>query len=203
MELFAGSRPQDGRTSNEDAYLIGRGQIPYAALCDGSGAAGQVAKRALKVFEGLVAEASVEDFERFTSWRDWTRLLDSALLGGPQSTFLAISALEDRIMGVCAGDSRLYLLPLEGEVQILTEEAPKFRLGSGKVVPFPIHQRVKSGDILLLMSDGAWTPLGLPVLRRLRGRASTQHFSEFPAILLDEAGRSGRADDMTVVAMRV
>jgi hypothetical protein len=71
------------------------------------------------------------------------------------------------------------------------------------VVPFPIHQRVKAGDILLLMSDGAWTPLGLPVLRRLRGKASTQHFSEFPAILLDEAGKSGRADDMTVVAMRV
>lgn len=203
MEIFAGSRPQDGRTSNEDAYLIGRGEISYAALCDGSGAAGQVAKRALKVFEGLVAEASKDALERFGTWRDWTHLLDSALLGGAQSTFLAIAALGGRIMGVCAGDSRLYYLPAEGEVQILTEESSKFRLGSGKVIPSPIHQRVNPGDVLLLMSDGAWTPLGLPVLQRLRGKAATRHFSEFPGILLDEAGKSGRADDMTVVAMRV
>lgn len=203
MEIFAGSRPQDGRPSNEDAYLIGRGEIRYAALCDGSGAAGQVAKRALKVFEGLMAEASVEAVERFTTWRDWAHLLDSALLGGPQSTFLAVAAFDDRVVGVCAGDSRLYHLPFEGEVQILTEEASKFRLGSGKVIPSSIHQRMKPGDTLLLMSDGAWTPLGLPVLRRLKGKASTQHFSEFPGILLDEAGKSGRADDMTVVAIRI
>lgn len=203
MQIFAGSRPQDRHTSNEDAYLIGRGEVPYAALCDGSGAAGQVARRALKVFEGLVAEGPKDALERFATWRDWTHLLDSALLGGAQSTFLAIAALGDRVMGVCAGDSRLYHLPVEGEVQILTEEASKFRLGSGKVVPIPIHQRIRPGDVLLLMSDGAWTPLGLSVLQRLRGKASTQHFSEFPAILLDEAGKSGRADDMTVVAMRI
>ena len=72
MEAFAASRPQDGRTSNEDAYLIGRGEIPYAALCAGSGAGGQVAKRALKVFEGLVAVTPVEGVERFTTRRNWT-----------------------------------------------------------------------------------------------------------------------------------
>ena len=72
MEAFAASRPQDGRTSNEDAYLIGRGEIPYAALCAGSGAGGQEAKRALKVFEGLVAVTPVEGVERFTTRRNWT-----------------------------------------------------------------------------------------------------------------------------------
>ena len=61
MEIFASSRPQDGRTSNEDAYLIGRGSAPYVALWDGSGNAGQVAKRALKILEGLLAQASVEE----------------------------------------------------------------------------------------------------------------------------------------------
>ena len=79
---------------------------------------------------------------------------------------------------------------------------PKFRLGSGKVVPFPIHQRINEGDILLLMSDGAWTPLNLSKFIRLWGRSLTLHFPEFPALILNEAGRSGRADDMTVVAMR-
>ncbi len=202
MEIFASSRLQDGRTSNEDAYLIGRGSVPYAALCDGSGNAGQVAKRALKILEGLAAQASVEDFELFPNWVNWTRLLDSALLGGPQSTFVAVAAIKDRVVGVCAGDSRLYYLPFGGEIQILSEDASKHRLGSGEATPFPIHRQISHGDILLLMSDGAWTPLNLSKLQRLWGRSLSLHFSEFPALILDEAGRSGRADDMTVVAMR-
>ena len=203
MELFSSSRTQDGRTSNEDAYLVGRGSMPYAALCDGSGNAGQIAKRALKILEGLLAQASIEEIELFPTWVNWTRLMDSALLGGPQSTFVAVAAIKDRAVGVCVGDSRLYHLPFGGEIQILTEEASKFRLGSGEVVPFPIHQRINRGDILLLMSDGAWTPLNLPKLRNLWSRSLSLHFSEFPAKILNEAGRSGRADDMTVVALKV
>jgi len=203
MEIYGNSRTQDGRTSNEDAFLIGRGAIPYAALCDGSGNAGQAAKRALKILGGLASQASPEEFGVFPTWVNWTRLMDSALLGGSQSTLLAIAIMHDRVVGVCAGDSRLYHLPFGGEIQILTEEASKFRLGSGEVVPFPIHQRINRGDILLLMSDGAWTPLNLPKLRNLWSRSLSLHFSEFPAIILDEAGRSGRADDMTVVALKV
>jgi serine/threonine protein phosphatase PrpC len=203
MEIYANSRPQDGRTTNEDAFLIGRGQIPYAALCDGSGAAGQVAKSVLKIFESQIGHATVEEIERFPTWTNWTHLLDSAILGGPQSTFLAVAFLNNRIVGVCTGDTRLYFLPAEGELQILTEEAPKYRLGSGKVVPFAIHRPVKGGDILLLMSDGAWTPLNLSTLGRLRGRISSVHFSEFPSVILDEAGKFGKADDMTVMAMRI
>ena len=202
MEIYANSRPQDGRNSNEDAFLIGRGAIPYAALCDGSGAAGQVAKTALKMFESQIGHASVDEIERFPTWANWTHQLDAALLGGAQSTFLAVASLKDRIVGVCAGDSRLYHLPMEGEIQILTDAASKFRLGSGKVVPFAIHRSIRNGDILLLLSDGAWTPLNLFTVKRLWGRVSSVHFSEFPALLLDEAGKFGRADDMTVVAMR-
>jgi serine/threonine protein phosphatase PrpC len=202
MEIYASSRPQDGRTSNEDAFLIGRSPVPHAALCDGSGAAGQVAKRALKTFEIQIGQATVEEIERFPTWANWARLLDSSLLGGAQSTFVAVAILNGRIVGTCAGDSRLYHLPFEGEIQILTEDASKSRLGSGKVDPTPIHRPIKHGDMLLLMSDGAWTPLNLSTLKRLQGRAACMHFSEFPALLLDEAGKHGRADDMTVVAIR-
>jgi hypothetical protein len=202
MEIFAGSRTQDGRTANEDAYLIGRKPVPYAAICDGSGAAGQVAKRALKTFEAMVSQASLPEMEQFQTWANWAHLLDSSLLGGAQSTFLAVATLNDRAVGVCAGDSRLYHIPLEGEIQILTEEASKFRLGSGKVRPFPIHHRLLQGDTLLLMTDGAWTPLNLGTLRNLIMKASSRHFSEFPTMLLDEAGKHGRADDMTVMAIR-
>jgi serine/threonine protein phosphatase PrpC len=93
-------------------------------------------------------------------------------------------------------------LTLDGGIEIVTEEASKYRLGSGLVEPFPIHLPLKSGEVLLLASDGAWTPLGFPTLRKVWGRASTLHFSEFPALLLDEAGKKGCADDMTVIVMR-
>ena len=202
MEIYANSRTQDGRTANEDAFLIGRGSVPYVALCDGSGNAGQVAKRGLKILDGLASPASAEEFQLFPTWANWIRLMDSALLGGAQSTFLAVAIMQDRVVGACAGDSRLYYLPFDGEIQILTEEAGKSRLGSGEVSPFPIHHRIRQGDILLLMSDGAWTPLNLTKLRNIKIKASASHFSDFPALILDEAGRSGRADDMTVVAIR-
>ena len=202
MEIYASSRPQDGGTINQDAFLIGRGERPYAALADGSGNAQQVARRALGVFERLIAEAEADQVALFSTWENWVRLLDSALLGGPQSTFLAMAALEGRVVGACAGDSRLYLLTEEGEVRILTEEAPKARLGSGQVAPLAIHQRVRPGEVLLLMSDGAWTPLSLPKLQALRAKALHRHPSELPALILDEAGKHGRADDMTAVVVR-
>ena len=203
MEIYAATKPQDGNTSNEDAFIIGRGQIPFAALCDGSGRAQQAGRRALALFERLIGAATAEQIERFPTWDGWTRLLDSSLLGGAQSTFVAFAILDGRIVGACAGDSRLYLLPSEGGIQILTEEAPKLRLGSGEASPFAIHHRIQSGDILLLMSDGAWTPLNLGKLQALRAKSFNHHFSEFPMMILDEAGKNGNADDMTVIAFKV
>ena len=138
MEIYAATRPQDGHPGNEDGFAIGRGGLPYAALCDGSGNAQGVAKRALGIFQKLIGEASPEEVSRFQTWSNWTKLLDSSLLGGPQSTFLAIAVVGNRLVGSCAGDSRLYRWNLDGQVQILTEDAPKQRLGGGHVDPFPI-----------------------------------------------------------------
>jgi len=203
MEIYGASRQQEGTKSNEDAFLVGRGQIPFAALADGSGNAQQAARSALGLFHRLFSEATPEEIERFHTWDGWIRLLDSLLLGGAQSTFVAVALLPGRIVGTSTGDSRLYLLTMDGEIQILTEDAQKFRLGSGKVIPFPIHRQVQPGDVLMLMSDGAWTPLNLTKMKALRAKALSRHFSEFPAIFLDEAGKNGRADDMTAVAIRV
>ena len=203
MEIYGASRQQEGTKSNEDAFLVGRGQIPFAALADGSGNAQQAARSALALFHRLFSAATPEEIERFQTWEGWIGLLDSLLLGDAQSTFLAVAFLPGRIVGTSTGDSRLYLLTMDGEIQLLTEDAQKFRLGSGKVIPFPIHRRVQPGDVLMLMSDGAWTPLNLTKMKALRAKALSRHFSEFPAIFLDEAGKNGRADDMTAVAIRV
>ncbi len=53
------------------------------------------------------------------------------------------------------------------------------------------------------MSDGAWTPLGSPYLMRKTVMGAVgRHFSDVPQAILDAAQRTGRWDDMTVVAVR-
>jgi len=37
IEIFGATRPQIGRSTNEDALIIGRDPLPYAAVCDGEG----------------------------------------------------------------------------------------------------------------------------------------------------------------------
>jgi len=202
IEIYASSRPQDGGKANEDAFLIHRTPIPFAALCDGTGNAEQSAKQALSFFEKLFNEAKRDDIERFSTWIQWVKLLDSSLLGGNQSTFIAIAVLEERYVGTCVGDSRVYLRDRDGKIHVITEDAVKYRLGSGNVEPFPIYLPCNRGDLLLLMSDGAWTPLNISHLKKVVNKSLFGHLSELPPAILDEAGKNGRADDMTVIAIK-
>jgi len=90
-ECYAATRPQQGRTQNEDAFLIGRGDRPFAALCDGAGNAERAGKRALILFEKLVGEATPELIASEEIWAKWAKVLDSSLLGAAQSTFLGLA----------------------------------------------------------------------------------------------------------------
>jgi serine/threonine protein phosphatase PrpC len=124
------------------------------------------------------------------------------LLGGNQSTFIAIAALEEQYVGTCVGDSRVYLRDRDGQIHIITEDAVKYPLGSGNVEPFPIYIPSNRGDLVLLMSDGAWTPLNISHLKKVVNKSLFGHLSELPPAILDEAGKNGRADDMTVIAIK-
>ena len=203
VECYAATRPQDGRTTNEDAFLIIREGIPAAAVCDGAGAAEQVAKRVLRLFELWVREATLGQMLAPKTWVSWLKKLDSALLGGSQSTFLAVAVAGDHLVGASAGDSQAYLLGAEGGLQYLTSSADKSRLGSGEVKPFTFCVTIKPRDIVLLMTDGAWTPLGPYLIEKAVRGAALQHFAEVPVALLDAAGKTGRWDDMMVVALRL
>jgi serine/threonine protein phosphatase PrpC len=202
IECYGVSRPQQGRTTNQDAFLIGRENPAFAALCDGAGNAQQAAKRVLGLFEKLLREASHEALSP-DSWERWVKLLDSSLLGGTQSTFLTAIVLDGEAVGTCVGDSRAYLLNREGECRIMTESAAKFRLGSGKAQSFFVRQPLAPGDVLLMLSDGAWTPLSPYLLRKAVLGALPRGFAEVPSAILDAAGRTGRADDMTAIALRI
>jgi hypothetical protein len=85
----------------------------------------------------------------------------------------------------------------------LTDGASKFRLGSGKAEAFPIRHALIRGEMLLLLSDGAWTPLVLYPMKKVVHTAMARHFSEVPVAILEAAGKSGRADDMTALTLRL
>jgi len=202
VETFAASLPQQGRSQNEDAFLMGRGERPFAALCDGAGNAERAAKRVLGLFEKLLNEATPEQIASPETWAKWIKLLDSSLLGGSQSTFVAVVIIGSEAIGACAGDSRAYLINRAGQAKILTDGAAKHRLGSGQAHAFPIRLTLAAGDVLLLLTDGAWTPLSPYLLHKAVASAAARHFSEVPQAILQAAGRTGRADDITAVALR-
>ena len=180
VESYGASRPQQGRTHNEDAFLIGRTERPFAALADGAGNAERAAKRVLTLFEKLLNEATPEQITEAGTWAKWVKLLDSSLLGGAQSTFLVVGS---EAVGTCVGDSRAYLVNREGQCRIVTEGASKQRVGSGAAQPFPIRLTLGAGDVLLLLSDGAWTPLNLYLLQKTVVSAAVKHLSEVPAAI--------------------
>ena len=119
-ECFGQSRPQEGRqqTQNQDAFVIGRQPVPWMALCDGAGNAQSVGRRALGLLETWTREAKSEDFLRDETWLRWAKRLDSALLNGPEGTFVAAAAIGDQVIGVAAGDSRAYLTPMDGPARL-------------------------------------------------------------------------------------
>jgi len=200
VECYAASRAKDGAVANEDAYWISRQDGRVAALCDGAGNAQQCGGRAVRLFSEVVQSGTLE-IQRFPAWTRWLKSMDASMAGGAQATFVGVAALEDRLVGAWSGDSRAYLINEHG-CRILTEDAGR-RLGSGEAEPRPIHERLAHRDVILLMSDGAWTPLQPAAIQRTVMGLTTRHLSDVPPALLDLAGAKGRIDDMTVVAIRV
>lgn len=199
VEIYGLSKPQDGRKTNEDSFLIIRGETPVVVLCDGAGNAEQAAKKTIKLFHSMLLKATPDDFMSFQKWKTWVNQLDSSLLGGHQTTFTALVVLENRIVGVNVGDNRVYRFGSDGKVTILTHSASKKRLGSGEIQPFPIHEQMQSKEIISVMSDGAWGPLSIQKVTSLFRQRLKIHQADLPEKFLQEAGRYGRCDDMTVV----
>ena len=203
IECYGATRVQEGKSKNEDAFLIEPGRIPFAALCDGAGVAEQAAKKTLGFFHRLFKEETLAQILRDATWARWVKLLDSSLLGSAETTFIAVAIVGDQIVGAYVGDSRSYLIETTGSCRIITASANKFRLGSGEAKAAPIHLTIKHRDVLVLLSDGAWTPLSPYLLQKAALTAALESFSEVPHAILDAAGRTGRPDDMTAVALRI
>ncbi len=203
VECYGASRPQQGRTANEDAFWIGREPFPVAVVCDGAGNAQQSAQRAITFFQKLWASATPDQIRAADTWGKWIYLLDSHLMGLSQSTFIGMAVMGDCFLGAYAGDSRAYLSTSDGKLQLLTDSTMKLRLGSGQAKAAFLTGNLQARDILVLMTDGAWGPLGsLPMTQRAIVKGIGRHLSDVPFSILYTASRAGRADDMTVVVLR-
>lgn len=204
VECYGASLPQTGHKWNEDAFVIGRDPVPYAAVFDGTGIAEKSAQVAASYFK-LQIKDQQEKVADPLAWAAWVKLMDSHLMGLAQSTFVGVAVTNETtgaVVGAYAGDSRAYVFGDKGTTLLTPSDSPR-RLGSGRVNPGTFTVRLDSYDILVLMSDGAWTPLGSPYLMKqtIMG-AVGKHFSDVPQAILDAAQRTGRWDDMTVVALR-
>lgn len=204
-ECYGLSRPQEGRqqTLNQDAFLIGRSPVPWMGLCDGAGNAQSVARRALVLLKTRIDETPLAQLLRDDIWLRWAESLDAALVGGPESTLVAAAVIGNHFVGVSMGNSRAYLVPFEDPIHLLTAGPAAARLGSGEVEPCIFKGALAARDILLLLSDGAWTPLGTSRIERSVRSMAMKPFVDLPAAVLDSASRHGRSDDMTAVALRL
>ena len=205
VECYGATLPQDGRqhTGNQDAFAIVRSPVVTAVVCDGAGNAQSVARRVIGLLKLRLAETTLGQALASDLWSQWARLVDSALLGDSECTLAAIHMIGTEARGVVVGDSRIYLLPEDGGCRLLAEPLSKARLGSGEVEPTPVRHRMAPHDMLLLVTDGAWTPLGSARLERAARKAALSHVSDVPAAILEAAGERGRADDMTAVVVRL
>ena len=206
VECFGSSLPQDGphTTVNQDAFIIGGIRpIYWMALADGAGNAQNCATRSLRMFEERIADVSLAKMLRDDTWTKWVKSMDSALTGGPQSTFVGAAVVGDEIIGVSAGDSRAYLIPFgENTARILTSLTNKERLGSGDVKPHVFHTCLQPRDVVLLCSDGVWTILGNAVEAVVKTN-NLKNFADMPTEIINHASKRGRADDMTAVVLRL
>lgn len=199
VECYGSTRPRDGSTANEDAFWIWRPSSIVSAVCDGAGHAQHCATHVLRMFARQI-EGGLLQVQRFPAWSQWLHSTDAAMAGGVQSTFVGVAVVDDRVLGAYAGDSRVYLVNEHG-CRILTE-TPGRCLGSGEAEAHPIHEPIDARDTVLLMSDGAWTPLPPAIIHRAVMAARLDDFADLPVTLIDLAGKHGHADDMTVVALR-
>jgi serine/threonine protein phosphatase PrpC len=205
VECYGATLPEADRehTENQDAFAIVRSPVVTALVCDGAGNAQLAAKRVIVLFERWLAEMTLGQMLAADPWPHWVRLADSALLDGSECTLAAVSMIGGEARGVVVGDSRIYLLPEDGGCRLLAEPLSKSRLGSGDAQPTPVTHHMAPHDMLLLVTDGAWTPLGPVRLERAARKAALGHLSDVPPAILEAAGQRGRADDMTAVALRL
>lgn len=196
MEAFGRTLANDDGNPNEDAFQIGResGRVFWAAVADGSGRAGGLARRLLHQISTIIKPDILS-----ANLGGLIKSLDAQLEGGPQSTLALFLSRDNMAILAWAGDT--YILQRDNEGCLSLVSSPNNRLGSGAVIPGLAVRSALPGSIFLLLSDGAWGGLGGMAGVKQALSVSRSHPSDLPSIILQASAKHGRPDDMTCVAV--
>ena len=189
------ARGWEERGENQDAFTIVRVPVVTAVVCDGAGNAELAARRVTGLLELWLANTTLGQASSSSQG-------NSALLGGSECTLAAVQSSAPRRAALWSVTRASTSSP-KTAAAVSSEPLSKARLGSGDVEPTSVRHQMAPHDILLLVTDGAWTPLGPARLERAARKAALVHFSDVPPAILDAAGQRGRADDMGAVAIRL
>ena len=92
------------------------------------------------------------------------------------------------------------MIPANGSIELLTTGTNKQRLGSGHARAVTFSREMQPGDLLFLMTDGAWTPFdNLKTLEALVRSHPLSRLSSLAETIVDAAEKAGHTDDKTVV----
>lgn len=200
IEVAGASRPRAGH-ENEDAWGPLQGPALGATVLDGAGEAAQAARTALHSLQLAFRRATLGSILA-QGW--WSRAAHQVDLGlSSESTVVACAIVGSQLLGVSCGDSKVVTIEEAGAHLLTEKETP--RLGSGRVEPEVLQERVSKGSIVVLMSNGAWNPLGISSVERVVRTQMVRPVAEIAEALLVEASKgSGGAlmDDATVVVLR-
>jgi hypothetical protein len=198
IEVAGASRPRAGH-QNEDAWGPLQGPALGATVLDGAGEAARTALHSLQLAFRRATLGSI----LAQGW--WSRAAHQVDLGlSSESTVVACAIVGGQLFGVSCGDSKVVVVEEAGAHLLTEKETP--RLGSGRIEPEVLQERVSKGSIVVLMSDGTWNPLEVSAVERVVRAHLLRPVAEIAEALLAEASkRSGGSlvDDATVVVLRV
>ena len=115
------------------------------------------------------------------------------------TTLIALCADETQICGASVGDSMALWVGPHRERELSLRQRKNPPIGSGEAIPVAFSQRWRSGENLVLMSDGVWRYLGIETIAQL----CRQHWSESLAMGLRQKQTENNggilADDFSLI----
>jgi PPM family protein phosphatase len=196
---------------NQDRVLArlhpANSHLLVCVLADGQGGqmgGGEAAEVAL---ETAWQEASARPAKKLCDGATWSEIIvaaDEAVEENERAgyaTLIALGISNGRIFGASVGDS-MALLVREKDFVLLTQRQRKNPpIGSSGAQPIPFSAALKSGDKLLLMSDGVWRFVGEDAIASTaRNRDGTDLIN---ALRLMQIGQNNGhlGDDFSVIAV--
>jgi PPM family protein phosphatase len=175
MTIISHTEPGD-KPSNED-YVIARAH-PLSdkgyvcLLADGQGGRDNGAAASRAACEAVWSYAAGLPFKQLFHRGEWLRILrqadqDVSRTGG-FTTLIALAVYSTHAAGASNGDSKTLFMRRRESFEVI-EWTQKQRknppVGSGAADFQPFSYRTKSGDRILMLSDGAWKYCGADTLR--------------------------------------